>query len=79
LACPLNQIQILIFRIGIRVALKGARPRSQMITFSESQTAEMHAEKLLPVFPRPIFRSYLPVQLGRLMKITGFVDLVKAR
>ncbi|RMA40892.1 type II restriction endonuclease [Rhodophyticola porphyridii] len=46
---------------------------------SEAQTAEMQAERLQLVVPRPIYGSYLPAQQDWLMDVSGFVDLVKAR
>lgn len=46
---------------------------------SETQTAEMQAEKLQLVVPRPIFGSYLPDQQDWLMDVSGFVDLLKTR
>lgn len=46
---------------------------------SPTQTAEMQAERLQLVVPRPIFSSYLPAQQGWLMDVSGFIDLLRAR
>ena len=46
---------------------------------SETQTAEMKAERLQLVVPRPIFNSYLPAQQDWLMDVAGFVELVRAK
>lgn len=46
---------------------------------SETQTAEMQAENLQLVVPRPIFSSYQQDQRGWLMDVAGFIDLVKIR
>lgn len=46
---------------------------------SGTQTAEMQAENLRLVVPRPIFSSYQPGQQDWLMDVGEFVDLVTAR
>lgn len=46
---------------------------------SETQTAEMRAERLRLVVPRPIFGSYLPAQRDWLMDVAGFIAVARAR
>ena len=46
---------------------------------SQTQTAEMQAEKLQLVVPRPIFGSYQPDQQAWLMDVEAFVELVRSR
>jgi hypothetical protein len=43
------------------------------------QTAEMQAEGLQLVVPRPIFGSYLPAQQDWLMDLEGLINLLGSR